>query len=73
MSQSSGEAFGIEILASEIAKQIAGDTGFAEQVLALIRLFHQLAAQTINRLALLVHHVVVFQQVFARFKVAAFD
>ena len=52
---------------------IARDAGFADQVLALIGLFHQLAAETVDRLALLVHDVVVFQQVLARFKVAAFD
>ena len=41
--------------------------------IALIWFFHQLAAQTVNRLALLVHDVVVFKQVFASFEVATFN
>ena len=44
----------------------------AHQVFALIGLFHQLAAQTVNRLALLIHDVVILEQVFARFKVSPF-
>ena len=67
---------GIKVLLRQIGQQVIGDSGLrriAQQVIALIGFFHQLPAQTVNRLALLVHHVVVFQQVFARFEVAAFD
>ena len=60
----------------QIGKQIIGNTRcgrIAHQVIALIGFFHQLAAQTIDRLALLVHDVVVFKQVFARLEVSTFD
>ena len=67
-----GRGIRIQILFRDVAEQIARDAGFTQQVLALVRLFHQLAAQTINRLTLLVHHVVVLEQVLARFEVAAF-
>ena len=68
-----GRGPGIEILPGEISQQVTRDSGFTYQVFALIRFFHQLAAQAIDRLALLVHDVVVLEQVFARFEVAAFD
>ncbi len=41
--------------------------------LALLDAFEQLAAQAVDGLALLVHHVVVFEQMFARFEVLRFD
>ena len=68
-----GREIWIEILLGEIGEQIARHARLAHEVLTLIGLFHQLAAQAIDGLALLVHHIVVFQQVLARFKVAAFD
>ena len=40
---------------------------------ALIHAFQQLAAQPVDSLALLVHHVIVFEQVFARFEVLPFN
>ena len=39
----------------------------------LIDAFEQLAAQAVDGLALLVHHVVVLEQMFAGFEVLAFD
>ena len=42
-------------------------------VLLLVDAFEQLAAHAVDRLALLVHHVVVFEQVFAGFEVLRFD
>ena len=44
-----------------------------EDELALIDAFEKLAAQAVDGLALLVHHVVVLEQVFARFEVLRFD
>ena len=41
--------------------------------LFLIRAFENCAARGINRFALLVHHVVVFEQMFSRFEVLCFD
>ena len=43
-----------------------------QNALLLIRAFQQRAAHAVNRLALLVHHVVVFQKVFARFEILRF-
>ena len=68
-----GREIWIEILLGEIGEQIARHASLAHEVLTLVGLLHQLPAQAINGLALLVHHIVVFQQVLARFKVAAFD
>src|SRR5580692_10998261 len=45
----------------------------AEDVIALIFSFERGAANSVNRLALLVHHVVVFEEVFARVEVLRFD
>ena len=39
----------------------------------LVESFQQLPAQRVNRLALLVHHVVVFEQMFAGLEVLPFD
>ena len=46
--------------------------GALENKILLIAAFQERAAQSINRLALLVHHIVVFQQMFARFEVLRF-
>ena len=50
----------------------AGDVVVEDEFL-LIDALQQLAAQAIDRLALLVHYIVIFEQVFARFKVLRFD
>src|SRR6185295_16314879 len=66
----------IQVLPGQVRQQIISNTGrrrIAEQVIALIRFFHQLTTQAINRLTLLVHHVVVFKQVFTSFEVSPFD
>src|SRR5664279_432224 len=66
---------GTNALPSELVKKSAknsADVVFENQ-LALINAFEQLAAQTVYRLALLVHHVVVFQQVLTRFEVLRLD
>ena len=49
-----------------------GDVFFQNQFF-LIDAFQQLPAQAVNRLALLVHHIVVFEQVFTGFEVLTFD
>ena len=54
----------------ELARQIFGD---AENVVALIFSFERGAANAVNRLALLVHHIVVFEKVFAGVEVLRFD
>ena len=46
---------------------------FLENELALILAFERGAANRVNRFALLVHHVVVFEQVFASVEVLRFD
>src|SRR6201997_793709 len=45
----------------------------ANDIIALVLAFQRRAANAINRFALLVHHVVVFQQVFAGVEVLRFD
>ncbi len=52
--------------------QDSGNVIFEDEVF-LVRAFEQLAAQAVDRLALLVHHVVVFEQMFAGFEVLAFN
>ena len=54
-------------------QQVACDAGIPEQILAMLRLEHQLPTQSIDRLALLVHHVVVLEDVLPSFKVAGLD
>ena len=71
MSQSSGWAFQRAELLHQIAED-ADDVFFQNQIF-LIDALQQLPAQAINRFALLVHHVVVFEQVFTGFEVLAFD
>src|SRR5262245_3666015 len=54
--------------------ELAGDVfGDAEDVIALVFSFERGAANVVNRFALLVHHVVVFEQVFAGVEVLRFD
>ncbi len=60
-----------DVAVQQIA-QHAGNVIFEDQVL-LVDPFNHLATQAVNGLALLVHHVVVLKQVFAGFKVLAFD
>ena len=71
MSQSSGcvslPAYLIEQAAEDVAHVILKDQ------FLLVEPFQQLPAQAVNRLALLVHHVVVFEQVFAGLEVLPFD
>ena len=57
----------VEQAAENVAHVILKDQFF------LIESFQQLAAQAVDGLALLVHHVVVFEQVFAGLEVLAFD
>ena len=47
--------------------------GAFEHEFLLIAAFEKRAAQRVDRFALLVHHVVVFQKMFARFEVLRFD
>ncbi len=56
----------------EQAAQDSANIVFKNQ-LALLHSLKQLAAQAINSLALLVHHVVILKQVFARFKILRFN
>ena len=52
------------------------DQLFLENVadrLTVLGFEHQLTAKPVDRLTLFVHHVVVFEDVFTRFEVAAFD
>ena len=54
--------------------QFAGDVfRDAQRIIFLFFSFERGAANRIDRLALLVHHVVVFEQVFARLEVLRFD
>ena len=62
---------GIAILIKKRAKN-SSHVLFENQIF-LIDAFQQLAAQAVNRLTLLVHHVVILKQVFASFEVLAFD
>ena len=71
MSQSSGRVSLAAYLSSKPSKDVAHVV--LEDQLLLIESFEQLPAQRVDRLALLVHHVVVFEQVFAGFEVLAFD
>jgi hypothetical protein len=59
------------VLVHQVAED-AGDVVFQDQFL-LVHTLEQLAAQAVHRLALLVHHVVVFEQVFAGLEVLGFD
>ncbi len=64
----------MDILAGIFVQRLAQDVAdvvFEDEVF-LVETFQQLAAQAIDRLALLVHHVVVFKQVFAGLEVLAF-
>jgi hypothetical protein len=47
--------------------------GHFEHAVLLVHAFEQLAAHAVNGLPLLVHDVVVFEQVFARFEVLRFN
>ena len=60
---------------AELVHQLAEDSGdvvFEDQFL-LLHAFQQLMAQAVHGLALLVHHVVVFEEVFAGFEVLRLD
>ena len=73
------ELRGIPLAGMLLARAIRVDeverdiVGFSENVLALILAFERGAANRVNRFALLVHHVVVFEQVFASVEVLRFD
>ena len=56
-------------------EQVAKNTRniILEDEFLLIHTFKQLMAETVNRLALLVHHVVVFEQMLAGLEVLRFD
>ena len=54
----------------QFARKIFGD---AQRVIFLFLAFERGAANRVDRLALLVHHVVVFEQVFAGLEVLRFD
>src|SRR5277367_296737 len=65
---------GMLVAGAEGVDLLAGDVfGYAENVIALIFAFERGAANGINRLALLVHNVVVFEKVFAGIEVLRFD
>src|SRR5258705_13980436 len=53
----------------EFARDIFGDL---ENVIALIFSFQRRATNTVNRLALLVHYIVVFEKVFAGVEILRF-
>src|SRR6266851_1748610 len=55
---------------NEFARDVFGD---AENVIALVFAFERGPPDGVNRLALLVHHVVVFEQVLAGVEVLGFD
>ncbi len=58
---------GVLVLRREFVERAAQDAAhivFENQIL-LLDAFEQLAAQAINGLTLLVHHIVVFEQMFA--------
>ena len=67
----SGRTFSPANSSSKLAEN-SSDVVFKDE-LALLHALEQLAAQAVDRLALLVHHVVVFEQVLARFEVLRFD
>ena len=54
----------------QLAREILGD---AQRVLFLVFAFERRAADGVDRLALLVHYIVVFEQVFAGLEVLRFD
>src|SRR5581483_7223314 len=66
---------GMNFDGTELIQELAKNSGdvIVENELFLINAFEQLAAQTVHRFALLVHHVVIFEQVFAGLEVLRFD
>ncbi len=60
----------LAVRVNQLARNIFRD---ANHVIALVLAFKRRAANPINRFALLVHYVVVFQQMFARIEVLRFD
>ena len=70
MSQSSGWIFDRAELVHHIAEN-AGDVIFEDEFF-LLHALEQLAAQAVHRLALLVHDVVILEQMFAGFEVLGF-
>ncbi len=66
--------FRMLVLRAECFHEFAGDIlGDAQRVIFLFLAFEGGAANRINRFALLVHHVVVLEQVFARLEVLRLD
>src|SRR6266550_9551586 len=65
-----GMNLGRTVLLEQIAEN-AGNVVFEDEFL-LIHAFEQLAAETINSLALLVHYVVVLEQMLASFEILRF-
>ena len=63
------------VIGREFVEDGAEDSAYVvfEDEFALVDAFKQLAAQAIDGFALLVHHVVVFEQMFARFEVLRFN
>ena len=66
---------GMLVFGREFVEEAAEDSAdvVLEDELALVDAFEQLAAQAVDGFALLVHDVVVLEQVFARFEVLRFD
>ncbi len=56
-----------------LGERIGDGFGALEHEFFLVAAFEERAAQRVNRFALLVHHVVVFEQVFAGLEVLRFD
>ena len=64
-------SFGRAIFIDQITKN--GRDVIFENELPLIHALEQPAAQTVNRLALLIHYVVVFEEMFAGFEMLCLD
>ena len=71
MSQSSACVSFPAVLVEQPAENVANV--ILEDEFLLVDAFQQLPAQSVNRLALLVHHVVVFEQMFAGLEVLRLD
>ena len=57
----------------KVMQQVLRHAVLAEQVFAVLRFEHQLAAEAVDGFALFVHHVIVFKNVFACLEVAGLD
>ena len=65
----------MDLDAAELVHHIAENAGHVvfEDQFFLIHALEQLAAQAVDGLALLVHDVVIFEQMFAGFEILRFD